>query len=109
MAKHSLAVEGIVAVRDKEPYILLFKNEVKLAQLTMAQARSFAHDILVQCSRSEADAMIHRFFAREEYPPEAANALMLEFRDFRNRLDGQMVEKSVSRPSGDDAPRSGGP
>ena len=100
----SLSVEGIVAVRDGQPYIKLFKDKSPIAQMSMAQARSFANDILTMCARTEADAMIHQFFAAMNYPSEAAGALMLEFRLFRHRLDTEEVEKSVTTPSGDPPP-----
>ena len=45
-------------------------------------------------SRTEADAMIHKFFAKEEFPQDAANALMMAFRDYRAELDAEKAERS---------------
>jgi hypothetical protein len=91
-------VDGIVAARDKQPYLRLFADGVQVGQVTMAQARNIAMDILQMCARTEADAMIHQFFEKQEYPGGAANALMIEFRDFRLALDNEAVERSVSDP-----------
>ena len=102
--KEGLSVEGLVAVRDKQPYIKLFKNGSPIAQMSMAQARNFAHDILTMCARTEADAMIHRFFAHQRIP-QYADALMLEFRLFRHALDSEEVERTVETPSGDPKPQ----
>ncbi len=38
-------------------------------------------------SRTEADAMVLKFFDKEEYPSGAAAAVMVAFRDFRAELD----------------------
>ena len=97
----TLNVEGIVAARDGQPYIKLFKDRSPFAQMTMAQARNFAHDILTMCARTEADAMIHRFFRERDLPTDAAAMLMLDFRNFRVALDAEEVETSISTPSGD--------
>ncbi len=35
--------------------------------------------------------MIHKFFAKQEYPPAAGAALMVEFRDFRAALDDEAI------------------
>jgi hypothetical protein len=67
----------------------------------MAQARNFAMDILQMCARTEADAMIHKFFSDEKFPPAAAANLMLEFRLFRHALDSEPVERTIHTPSGD--------
>lgn len=83
----TLWVGGIVAARNHEPYIVISKDENTIAQLSMAEARQFANDILLQASRSEADAMIHKFFSKAEFPQGAHDAIMLEFRDFRAELD----------------------
>ena len=100
--REGLFVEGIVARRDKQPYVKLFKDRSPIAQMTMAQARNFAHDILTICARTEADAMIHRFFSERELPEGAAAALMLDFRQFRLALDSELVEREISAPSGDE-------
>lgn len=99
--KEGVSVEGIVAMRDKQPYIKLFKDGSPIAQMSMAQARNFAHDILNMCARTEADAIIHKFFADRKFPPDAGAALMLDFRNFRVELDSEDVEKFIDTPSGD--------
>lgn len=87
-------VNGIVAVRDKQPYIQLSNEDRMIAQLTITQARQVAMDILVMSARTEADAMIRRFFEKEDFPDGAANALMQEFRDYRAELDADVAERS---------------
>lgn len=90
----SFFVTGLVAARDKMPYVQLHNAETLIAQLTMSQARQIATDILVMCARTEADAMIHRFFERNEFPPEAGAAIMQMFRDFRYELDEDKAERT---------------
>jgi hypothetical protein len=102
--KEGISVEGIVARRDKQPYIKLFKDGSPIGQLTMAQARNIANDILTMCARTEADAMIHKFFADQKFPEEAAAALMMEFRNYRAELDGEKIETWLATPSGDPEP-----
>jgi phosphatidylserine/phosphatidylglycerophosphate/cardiolipin synthase-like enzyme len=75
-------VSGIVAKRDGLPYIQLSNEKGMIAQLSMSQTRQIAMDMLAMAARTEADAMIHRFFQKEEFPPEASVAVMVEFRDF---------------------------
>jgi len=89
-------VNGIVSSRDQQPYIQLSNEKGIIAQLTMAEARTIANQIVIQCSRSEADAMVHRFFAQQEFPRDAASALMMMFRDFRMALDEEKVQTSYS-------------
>ena len=100
--KESLGVEGLVAARDKQPYVQLFKGRKPIAQLTVAQARNFASDILTMCARTEADAMIYKFFSDRQLPDGAAGAIMQDFREFRLALDSELVEREISTPSGDD-------
>jgi hypothetical protein len=88
-----ITVDGIVAKRDKQPYVRLFADGKQIGQLSMAQARNIAMDILQMCARTEADAMIHKFFEKEGFPAQAGAALMLQFRDFRLSLDSEDVEK----------------
>ena len=95
-----ISVEGIVSRRDGEPYINIFLHGMT-AQMSMSEARNFARDIEKLCARTEADAMIHRFFAEMEYPEGAGVAVMLAFREFRSRLDAEEVGKRESPPSGD--------
>jgi hypothetical protein len=64
-----------------------------IAQLSMAQAQRIAMDMLIMAARTEADAMIHKFFSRMEFPEGALAALMQEFRDFRAELDQEKLER----------------
>jgi hypothetical protein len=70
-----------------------------IAQLTMAEARKVAMDILVMASRTEADAMIVKFFREKlDAPQQATAALMVDFRDFRMALDLEPVEGTYDQP-----------
>ena len=92
-------VDGIVAQRNKEPYVRLLNDGQPVAQLTMSQARKIANDILLMASRTEADAMLVRFFEQiYEAPPAAIHALMHEFRMYRLALDEDKAEGSYSDP-----------
>lgn len=84
-------VNGIVAQRDKQPYVQLSNEKGLIAQLTMGQARQIAQDILVMCSRTEADAMLLEFFEKKQLP-EAGPVIMQEFREFRAKLDDEKIE-----------------
>lgn len=101
--KQGFVVDGIVARRDGQPYLRFFVEGNNVAQVDMAQARNIAMDILQMCARTEADAMIHKFFAAQEFPSGAGNALMLEFREFRKALDTEPVEKSQVDPDTNEA------
>lgn len=90
--KKHFIVNGLVAARDKQPYIQILTGDGIIGQFSMAEARQVAHDILTMCARTEADAMIHSFFARQGFPENAGAALMMEFREFRARLDDEGVE-----------------
>lgn len=99
----NISVEGIVSARDKKPYVCLFKQKEgkpaeQFAQLSIAEARNIAMDILIMCSRTEADAMIYEFFSKNKFPMEAAAALMYEFRQFRQNLDEEKITTTVSEP-----------
>ncbi len=85
----ALWVNGIVAARDKMPYIILSKGMEQVAQMSMAQARNLANDLLLMASRTEADSMLLKFFTKQDYPDGAGAALMVEFRDFRAGLDSE--------------------
>jgi len=87
-------VNGIVAVRDHKPYIQLSNEKGIICQLSMSETRQVAMDMLQMAARTEADAMIHKFFAKNEFPQDAANALMMDFRDFRAELDAEKAERS---------------
>jgi len=97
----SIVVDGIVARRNRQPYILLFKGDQQIAQLTLSEARNIANDILIQCSRIEADAMIFKFFEKHDLPEGAASQLMGDFRIFRLELDKDVAETFESVPSAD--------
>ena len=87
-------VNGIVAMRDGKPYIQLSNEKGMIAQMSMSETRQIAMDMLVMAARTEADAMINKFFAKEEFPPSASNEVMLAFRDFRAELDAEKAERS---------------
>ena len=70
-------VNGVVAVRDGNPYIQLSNEKGMIAQLSMSEARQIANDIVVMASRTEADAMIVKFFASKGLPSEAAGCCWL--------------------------------
>lgn len=93
-----LSVDGIVAMRDKEPYVRILQNGNPVAQLTMSQARKIAGDLLLMASRTEADAMLIRFFETQDFPQGAAVALMHEFRLYRYALDEDKPEGSIIDP-----------
>ena len=101
----NLWVNGMVSHRDKQPYIQLSTEKGIFAQLTMAEARNVALDILQMSARTEADVMIHQFFEKEDFPKGADDALMVAFRDFRAALDDQAVEKGRWQPSEDEDSR----
>jgi hypothetical protein len=85
-------VNGIVSHRDNKPYIQLSNEKGIFTQLTMKQARAIAHDILVMCSRTEADAMVLKFFHDTGLPAEGAAAMMVAFREFRAALDDEVLQ-----------------
>jgi hypothetical protein len=101
-----LLVEGIVAARDKEPYVVLSNEKGRVWQLSVAEARKLAMDILQMAARTEADAMIIKFFEAQEFPAGAAGHLLVDFRDFRLRLDNQPVEGTVVDPDTGDLRQS---
>jgi hypothetical protein len=75
------------------PYIQLSNENGMVAQLTMAQAQQVARDILVMAARTEMDAMVLKFFSKQEFPEGAGAALMTELRDFRAEQDAEEVER----------------
>lgn len=91
-------VNGIVSHRDKQPYVQLSNESGIFAQLSMAQARNVAMDILQMCARTEADAMLIEFFSTENFPQDACNALLIAFRDFRAKLDDEEIQTSRKDP-----------
>jgi hypothetical protein len=90
-------VDGIVSARDQEPYVRLTVNGEK-AQLNIAEATKIARDLLTTAARTEADAMLYRFFDKNDFPNGAAAALMMEFRYYRQTLDDKDVESKVVDP-----------
>jgi hypothetical protein len=91
-------VNAIVANRNKQPYVQLSNDKGMIGQFTMAEARDVANNILLSASRAEADAMILKFFDKEEFPAGAAAAIMHGFREFRHALDMEEVERTQSDP-----------
>ena len=91
-------VNGIVSNRDQQPYVQLSNEKGMIAQLSMNQARQIAQDMLVMASRCEADAMVVKFFAKFDLPPEAAAGMLVEFRDFRAALDDEKIEHDHRGP-----------
>lgn len=89
----SVLINGLVAVRDKQPYIQI-DVDGHLVQLTMSQARQIARDIEVIAARTEADAMIVQFFNEVRFPEAAAGELLVRFRDFRQKLDDNRPERA---------------
>jgi hypothetical protein len=90
-------VDGIVAARNREPYVRVVINGEK-AQLSIAEAKKVAGDILITAARTEADAMVFRFFDKQEFPSGAATAIMKEFRHFRQMQDEKPVQGSATDP-----------
>jgi hypothetical protein len=97
--RKGISIEGIVAARDRQPYVIVYFNGQR-AQLSIADAKNVALDLLQMASRTEADAMILKFFDRAEFPAGAAAAIMRDFRDFRLELDAEPVEKFTEEPTG---------
>jgi hypothetical protein len=97
-------VDGIVAARDHEPYVRLIVNGEK-AQLTIAEAHKIAVDLLKITGRTEADAMVLRFFSTSDFPDGAGTAIMQEFRYFRQRQDDKPVEQMTIDPDSGEAIR----
>jgi hypothetical protein len=87
----NILISGIVAARDKMPYVQV-DIDGRMVQLGMGEARSVALDLLRAAGYAEADAMIRRFFDKQDYPRGAADALMVEFREFRAELEKQRVD-----------------
>jgi hypothetical protein len=97
-------VDGIVAARDTEPYVRLIINGEK-AQLNIAEAHKIATDIIKVAARSEADAMLYRFFTGNQFPPGAAAMLMQDFRYYRQTQDDKKVESTIVDPDSGEAIR----
>lgn len=89
-------VAGIVSADDKEPYVQLLNEKGVIAQLSVAQARIIAMNILVQCSRSEMDTMVYKFLENlgMEVDSEMPGGLMRAFRQYCSQMG-----VPASRPS----------
>jgi hypothetical protein len=86
-------VNGIVAARNHMPYVQLSNEKGMIAQLSMSEARKIAMDILIMASRTEMDAMVHKFFNDAlDAPSDAVVAAMALFRDFRHERDMEKAE-----------------
>lgn len=94
----TLMVAGIVAARNEIPYVQIASEQKVIAQLTVAEARKVAFDILTSAHNATADAMIIKFFRKTELPREALAAFMQEFRNFRHELEHENVEGFESDP-----------
>jgi hypothetical protein len=88
----NILVNGLVSHRDKQPYVQILTEAGIICQLSMAETRQLAQDLLVMASRTEADAMLIMFFQQHDLPMEAAAAMLVEFRDFRAGLDDEKVD-----------------
>jgi hypothetical protein len=97
-------VDGIVAQRDHQPYVKLTVNG-ESAQLSIAEAHKIAQDLLTMAARTEADAVVLSFFSDQKFPPEAAVAVMQEFRYFRLRQDEKPVQAKVVDPDSGESVR----
>jgi hypothetical protein len=97
-----IIVDSIVAVRDGQPYVRITIDGVQRAQLTVSEARAIGQDLLVTAGRSEADAMILKFFSDHDLPREAATEMLKRFREFRLHLDQERVEQTFVDPDNPD-------
>ena len=91
-------VSGIVAARDQQPYVQVATENGLIAQLTIAQARNIAFDIMSSAHNAEADAMIIKFFGKLDLPAGALASFMEQFRQFRYELEKDHVETRRSDP-----------
>lgn len=83
-------VDGIVAQRNQEPYVRLTVNGEK-AQLNIAEAKKIALDLFSVAARTEADAMVLRFFSVRDFPNGMGAEIMMDFRYFRQMQDEKPV------------------
>jgi hypothetical protein len=97
--RKGISIEGIVAARDNQPYVILFVNEQR-TQLTIAEAQKIAADLVQMASRTEADAMLVKFFIEQKLPQALLIQLLKDFRDFRFALDTEPVEGFICEPTG---------
>jgi hypothetical protein len=87
-------VNGIVAMRDKHPYIQLSNTEGIICQLSLPEARQIAMDIISMAARTEMDAMLVNYCAEHGSAPNLASAMLVSFRDFRVKLDAEKAERT---------------
>ena len=86
-------VNGIVSHRDKMPYIQLANDRGLVGQLSVAQARKIAMDILTMAYRTEMDAMLLKFMEEKVGAPhQIVGEAMMLFREFRHNSDMEVVE-----------------
>lgn len=97
----NIVISGVVAVRNMQPYVQIFVDGNVIGQLSMSEARNVANDIVQMCARTEADAMIIKFFGEMDFPQGATAALLDQFRDFRSKLDHEPVTRTEERPMTD--------
>lgn len=90
-------VNGIVAVRDGQPYVQLSNEDGIIAQFSVGEARSIANNIMLMASRTEADALLLDWTAKMDLPKEAGAQLMQLFRDFRAKIDDEVVETGYDK------------
>jgi hypothetical protein len=98
-------VDGIVAARNKEPYVRLTVNG-ETAQISIAETHKIAKDLMIMAARTEADAMILRFFDKKGFPENAGAHLMQEFRYFRQLQDDKTVTQTIVDPDSGETLRS---
>ena len=91
-------VNGIVSQRDKQPYVQLSNERGIVAQMTMAQARNVALDILQMSARTEMDAMLLRFCNEKLEHEEVGEQMMMLFSEYRMQLDQEKVERAHQDP-----------
>ena len=92
-------INGMVAASTLQPRIELMSSTGIRMTWSVAEARKIANDIVTMASRTEADAMIIKFFGKAEFPPQAAVHMMREFRDYRAELDREEVEGKEEPPT----------
>lgn len=108
----NITVEGIVAQRNGEPYVVLKIHPEQKGkglqmppiriQLSCQEARSIANDLYLLASRTEMDACLVDFLksGETEFPTEIIGAMMLHFREYRAKLDqGNKIETFISEPT----------
>lgn len=90
-------VEGIVAKRNQQPFVRLMVNG-ETAQLSIAEAHKIAKDLLTMAARTEADAVVLKFFNKHEFPEGACVAIMRDFREYRHEQDAAPVDSREVDP-----------